>query len=65
MPSITINGMSCQHCQKSVADAIAAVPGIEDVVVNLDQKTATWTEKQHVDPARVREAVAAIGFDPE
>ena len=65
MPSIVVHGMSCQHCQKAVTEAIAAVPGVESVVVSLEQKTATWTGASTVDPASVREAVESIGFDSE
>ncbi len=65
MPSITVNGMSCEHCRKSVKEAIAAVPGVESVEVSLAEKKATWTEKSPVNIDAVRKAVSAVGFDPE
>ena len=64
MPSIIVNGMSCEHCRNSVKTAVAAVPGVESVEVSLAEKKATWTEKRPVDVEAVRKAVAAVGFDP-
>ena len=65
MPSITVNGMSCNHCRQAVQKAIAAVPGIATVEVDLAKKTATWTETSPVSVDALREAVRSIGFDPE
>lgn len=65
MPTITVNGMSCGHCQKSVKDAIAAIPGVEHVDVDLAAKTASWVEQSAIDPEVVKKAVRDIGFDPE
>lgn len=38
-----IKGMSCKSCVGRVEKAIAAVTGVEDVQVNLAEKTATVT----------------------
>jgi len=65
MPSIIVNGMSCNHCRQTVQKAIAAVAGVESVDVDLEKKTATWTEASPVNTDAVCEAVRAIGFDPE
>ena len=65
MPSLIVNGMSCEHCRASVVKAVAAVPGVESVEVSLEKKRAAWTEKSPVDIEAVRKAVAAVGFDPE
>ena len=65
MPSIIVNGMSCEHCRASVAKAIEAVPGVESVEVSLTEKQASWTETHPVALEAVRKAVAAVGFDPE
>ena len=65
MPSIIVNGMSCKHCLQAVQKAIAAVPGVESVDVDLAEKTAAWTETSPVSLDDLREAIRAIGFDPE
>jgi copper chaperone CopZ len=41
MVVLEIKGMSCQHCIRSVTEALAAVPGVTQVVaVDLDQGRA-------------------------
>lgn len=61
---LRIEGMSCQHCQKAVTDALKQVAGVESVDVNLDSGTATV----RFDPSRaseeaMREAVAEAGYE--
>ena len=63
MPTVTINGMSCQHCVASVTKALRAIDGIAEVKVDLASKTATYEEEKPVDPQTVKDAVAAIGFE--
>ena len=63
MPTVTVNGMSCQHCVASVTKALEAIDGITDVKVDLASKTATFTEEKPVDPQTVKNAIAAIGFE--
>ena len=63
MPTVTVNGMSCQHCVASVTKALEAIDGITDVKVDLASKTATYTEEKPVDPQTVKNAIAAIGFE--
>ncbi|MCW9014556.1 MAG: heavy metal translocating P-type ATPase [Gammaproteobacteria bacterium] len=42
-----VTGMSCQGCRKHVTEALTAVDGVSDAVVDLEQKTAdiTWQDK--------------------
>ncbi|WP_243544520.1 heavy-metal-associated domain-containing protein [Pseudodesulfovibrio tunisiensis] len=63
MPTIKINGMSCQHCVKSVTEALQQIDGITDVKVDLLAGTATYDEEKSVDPATVRDAIIRIGFE--
>lgn len=44
-----VEGMSCQHCAKAVKAALAALPGVAEVEVSLERKTATVS----YDPAKV------------
>ncbi len=42
MIELNIEGMTCMHCVKAVAEALAAVPGVKGVPqVSLDRGTAT------------------------
>lgn len=63
MPSITITGMSCQHCVASATKALQAIDGIDTVSVSLEEKKATYTEKKPVDVETIKKAIKAIGFD--
>lgn len=65
MPSVTVKGMSCNHCRMSVTKAVAAVPGVKDVDVNLERGEAAWTEAAPVDVEAVKEAIRKTGFDVE
>ena len=68
MASITVTGMSCNHCRQSVTDAVSKVPGVASVEVDLQSGTATWTDKDPSSPASpeaVKQAVRAIGFGAE
>lgn len=55
-----VEGMNCPHCQAAVTRAIAALPGVESVDVDLKGRCATVTG--NVDPAAVAEAVRLAGF---
>ncbi|RZV11918.1 copper ion binding protein [Natrinema hispanicum] len=39
--TITVDGMSCEHCQQRVEEALATVQGVESVAVDLDAAQAT------------------------
>ena len=41
--TIKVEGMDCEHCVKAVNDAIAAITGVEEIVVNLDAGTASFS----------------------
>jgi copper chaperone len=56
MVSLTVNGMSCQHCVKAVTNAVSALPGVESVVVSLENKSVVVgfnPEKAALDSIRV------------
>lgn len=62
---IAVGGMSCASCVGRVERAIAAVPGVESVSVNLA------TERAHVklagapvDTAKLDEAIRGAGYEP-
>ena len=61
MTIIKIKGMSCQHCVASTRKALEAIPGIDQVNVDLEKGEASIAGE--VDLQAVREAIAAIGFE--
>lgn len=60
---ITINGMSCGHCQARVEKALNAIPGVE-AKVDLKKKTATVSLSADVADDVLMGAVREAGYDP-
>ncbi len=48
--TLTIQGMSCGHCVASVKSAIQSVPGTEDVMVDLESASATFSGEDAMVP---------------
>ena len=61
MNVLEIKGMSCQHCVASVKKALEEVPGIEDVLVDLEKNQARF--KGEPEPEAAKAAITAIGFE--
>ena len=55
-----VEGMACSHCSGRVEATIKALPGVENVTVDL--ATGTAVVEGNVDPAKVAEAVSAAGY---
>lgn len=63
MASITVKGMSCEHCRMSVTKALSALPGVSNVKVDLLSGQASFDEANPIDPAVVKKAIEKIGFE--
>jgi P-type Cu+ transporter len=61
--TLKITGMTCSHCVNNVAKALQALPGVEDVQVDLDTGRAVVTGP--VDQAILVEAVVKAGYSAE
>ncbi|NLM51758.1 MAG: heavy-metal-associated domain-containing protein [Firmicutes bacterium] len=64
--TLTIGGMSCEHCQRRIEKALQNLAGVEDVQVNLEAKTA----QVQFDPAiinveKIKAAVIDSGYEVE
>ena len=63
MAFVTVKGMNCGHCQKAVTEAIAKVPGVSAVTVDLTSGKAEWQGSDSPETLKaVKEAVIAAGF---
>ena len=60
---ICIEGMHCGHCTSNVDKALREIPGVSDVKVELDAKTATVEASDGVTDDALRKAVDDLGFD--
>lgn len=63
MPTLNVQGMSCNHCKMSVTKTLSEVPGVTNVDVNLEKAQASWEETSPVDIEKVKDAIRRIGFD--
>lgn len=59
-----VDGMMCNHCKMTVEKALKSVEGVEDAVVNLEEKTATIQLSADVADQTLMDAVAAKNFTP-
>lgn len=59
---IKIEGMSCSHCAKAVAQELEALEGVSNVEVSLKQKQATLNAAESVTDDRLKGAVEEAGY---
>ncbi|MGW5668425.1 heavy-metal-associated domain-containing protein [Micromonospora sp. NPDC003776] len=59
----TVTGMTCEHCVRAVTDELSALPGVEEVRVDLAAGTATVTSAEPLPVESVRAAVDEAGYD--
>ncbi|MGI6455170.1 MAG: heavy-metal-associated domain-containing protein [bacterium] len=61
----TVEGMTCQHCVKTVTNALQAVNGVSSALVNLDNKTAQVEyDETQTSEADLFAAVQAQDYQP-
>ncbi len=61
MVTVKIKGMSCQHCVGSVQKSLEDIPGISNVVVDLEKGEARYDGD--VDLEIIEKVVTGIGFE--
>lgn len=61
--AIPVEGMSCASCVSSIEKAVAKVPGVEKVLVNLATERADVTFKSAPDMPAVIDAIRKAGYD--
>src|SRR5215217_7513547 len=66
LTSVSVSGMTCSGCARRVADAIQAVPGVNNAAVDLDsgRETVRWTPGASADPGSVFRAIRQAGYEP-
>ena len=61
-----VSGMTCAHCVAAVTEEVSALPGVEDVRVDLvpdGTSTVTVTATTPLDPEVVAAAVDEAGYE--
>lgn len=63
--TVSISGMTCEHCVNSVTEELSSITGVENVDVELNVggiSTATINSSLEVSDAEIGEAVAEAGY---
>jgi copper chaperone len=58
-----VKGMTCGHCVNSVSSEVGALPGVDDVQVDLTSGTVTVKSAAALDEQSIREAVDEAGYE--
>ncbi|SFG57468.1 copper chaperone [Desulfotomaculum arcticum] len=58
---LKVEGMSCNHCKMAVEKAVREVAGVEEALVNLEQKELTVTGSASRE--QLVEAVTKAGYE--
>ncbi|MER6299841.1 heavy-metal-associated domain-containing protein [Kitasatospora sp. NPDC001539] len=59
---LTVSGMSCGHCEKTVSAGLAAIDGVTDVVADAGSGRVTVASALPLDESAVRSVVDGAGF---
>lgn len=60
---LNVEGMSCEHCVKSITDTITALPGTDCVVVDLKEKIVTVSHSEELTVEKIKSEIEDIGYD--
>ncbi|MDR2795469.1 MAG: copper ion binding protein [Spirochaetaceae bacterium] len=60
--TLSIEGMTCEHCVKHVTEALQAIEGVKKAKVNLKAKKADVDHKDNVSVDALKAAVIEAGF---
>lgn len=60
--TLKIEGMTCQHCVKSVNKALSEIKGVKSVLISLETKQAAVSFEDDIKKEDLIKAVDEIGF---
>ena len=63
--TLRITGMTCDHCAKSIEEALTGMAGVVEAQVSYDEGTARIKTEAGVDSAKLIDAVQGKGFGAE
>ncbi len=63
--TLEVNGMTCEHCEKSVKNALNKLEGVHGVEVQLDSgKVNIAYDEAFVSKSMMKETIEAQGYEP-
>ncbi|MBS4727937.1 heavy-metal-associated domain-containing protein [Mycobacterium sp. SM1] len=60
--TVTVSGMTCEHCVKSVREEVGNIPGVTAVDVDLASGKMTVKSDGPIDADAVKNAVEEAGY---
>lgn len=64
--TLTVQGMTCAHCEKAVENAVNNLAGVSNVAINLaDKSVAVSFDESEVNVDQIKEAIEDQGYDVE
>ena len=62
--TISIDGMSCEHCVRAVKEAVGAQSGVKSVEVSLEDKNAQVVyDDEHTQLSDLESAIVEEGYE--
>ncbi len=61
--TVTVTGMTCDHCVAAVRSEIGGIEGVEQVDVDLESGRVTITSASEVGDEALAEAVGEAGYE--
>jgi len=58
-----VPGVSCAHCVRAITDEVSALPGVQQVVVNLEDKSVKIDHEGKVGLNTLIQAINEAGYD--
>jgi copper chaperone len=63
MPEIKVKGMSCEHCAAAVTKAVAGLPGVSNVKVDLASGRVSYDRAAPIPRADLDRVITAAGYE--
>jgi copper chaperone len=61
--TLTVLGMTCDHCVRAVTEELTALGGVQDVAIDLADGSVTLTSDRPIDPAAITTAIDEAGYE--
>lgn len=64
--TLTVQGMTCGHCEKAVKSAVSGLTGVSNVSVDLDKKSVSITfDEDETNIVEIKEVIEDQGYTVE
>jgi copper chaperone CopZ len=60
--TVTVTGMTCEHCARSVTEELSAVNGVHTVEVTVSSGNVTISSDRELSGAEIASAVDTAGY---